>query len=69
MSIGKPKIGIFYRSAAAPANPLFCIPIQKYAEKYFMSRYQIKKLLAKKTICGVRFKKRLYIADISPEEI
>ncbi len=67
MPHGKPKIGVFYKSAGASVDPAICIPAKKYGEKYFLSLNQIKRLLAKKMICGVRFKRRLFIADIPPE--
>lgn len=63
----KKNIGIFYRSSGAPINPPICISVKKYAEKYFLSRYQIKRLLAKKILCAVKFKGHLFITDISPE--
>jgi len=63
---GKPKIGIFYLTASAAMNPDNCIPVKKYREKYFLTLPQIKRMLAKKTICGIRFKRRLYIADHPP---
>ena len=66
MPHGKPKIGVFYRSAAAAIDPAVCIPAKKYGEKYFLSLNQIKRLLAKKMICAVKFKRRLYIADTPP---
>jgi hypothetical protein len=66
MPTGKPKIGIFYKSAGAAINPPVCIPAKKYAKKYFLSLAQIKKLLANNSICAIKFKRRLFIADIPP---
>jgi hypothetical protein len=57
----------FYRLASAPENPPTCISIKKYGEKYFLSRYQIKRLLAKKIICGVRLKGHIFVADTPPD--
>lgn len=57
----------FYRSAATAVNPPKCIPIKKYGEKYFLSRYQIKRLLAKKLICAIRLKGHVFVADIPPD--
>lgn len=68
MPTGKPKIGVFYKSAGAAVNPPICIPIKKYGEKYFLSRSQMTSLLAKKYICAIKFKRRLFIADIPPLE-
>lgn len=65
---GKPKIGVIYASAGAPTDPPKCLPARIYAKKYFLSLKQIKSLLAKKEICGVKFKRRLFIADIPPSE-
>ena len=67
MPKGKPKIEVFYRTAGTAINPPICIPAKKYCEKYFLSLFQVKRLLAKKIICGVKFKRRLYIADIPPD--
>jgi len=66
MPKGTPKIGVFYISAGSAVNPANCIPAKKYGEKYFLSLNQIKRLLAKKIICGVKFKRRLFIADSPP---
>jgi len=66
MPTGKPKIGVFYKSAGAAINPPVCIPAKKYGEKYFLSLAQIKSLLAKNCICAIKFKRRLFIADIPP---
>lgn len=66
MPRGTPKTGVFYKLAAAAVNPPICIPAKKYGEKYFLSLNQIKRLLAKRIICGVRFKRRLFIADSPP---
>ena len=63
MPKGKPKIEVFYRTADTAINPPICIP----AKKYCLSLFQVKRLLAKKIICGVKFKRRLYIADIPPD--
>lgn len=63
---GKPKIGVVYASAGMPINPPVCLPARIYAKKYFLSLKQIKLLLAKKQICGVKFRRRLFIADIPP---
>lgn len=68
MPTGKPKIGVFYRLASAAINPPICISAKKYGEKYFLSLFQIKRLLAKKLICGVRFKRRLFIPDSPPPD-
>jgi len=68
MPRGKPKIGVIYKSAAAAIDPLICIPAKKYGKKYFLSLDQIKRLLAKKMICAVKFKRRLFIADTPPPE-
>jgi len=67
MPRGKPKIGVIYKSAGAAVEPAICIPVKKYSEKYFLSLDQIKRLLAKKNLCAVKFKRRLYVADIPPE--
>jgi hypothetical protein len=67
MPRGKPKIGVVYRIAAAAVDPPLCIPAKKYAEKYFLSLKQIKRLLAKKIICGIRFRRRLFIHDSPPD--
>jgi hypothetical protein len=69
MPTGKPKIVFFYGTASAALRPPTCISLKKYQEKYFLSRKQIKRLLAKKLICAVRFKRRLYIADSAPRDI
>ncbi|MEG4962142.1 MULTISPECIES: hypothetical protein [unclassified Microcoleus] len=66
MPTGKPKIGVVYRSAGRPLDPPRCIPAKAYEKKYFVSRFQIKRLLAKKLLCGVQFKRRLFIEDVPP---
>lgn len=58
----------FYLSAATHKDPPKCIPIKKYGEKYFLSRYQVKRLLAKKMICGIRLKGHIFVADIPPPD-
>lgn len=68
MPTGKPKIVYFYRLASAAIDPPTCIPVKKYQEKYFLSIKQVRRLLAKKIICGVRFKRRMYIADSPPPD-
>ncbi|MEG4964187.1 MULTISPECIES: hypothetical protein [unclassified Microcoleus] len=66
MPTGKPKVGVVYRSAGAPVDPPKCIPAKAYERKYFVSLSQIKRLLAKKLLCGVRYKRRLFIEDVPP---
>jgi hypothetical protein len=66
MPTGKPKIGVVYHSAGAPVDPPKCIPAKAYERKYFVSLSQIKRLLAKKLLCGVRFKRRLFVEDVPP---
>jgi len=68
VSRGKPKIGVFYKLAGAAVNPEICIPAKKYAEKYFLSLSQIKRLLAKNLLCAIRFKRRLFIVAAPPPE-
>jgi hypothetical protein len=52
MPTGKPKVGVVYKSAGAPVDPPKCIPAKAYERKYFVSLSQIKRLLAKKLLCG-----------------
>ncbi|MEG3902063.1 hypothetical protein QUB19_07815 [Microcoleus sp. B4-C5] len=66
MPTGKPQAGIFYKSAATAVDPPKCIPMKKYTEKYFVSRFQVKRLLAKKLLCAVWCKRQLFIEDIPP---
>lgn len=66
MPTGKPKIGVVYHSAGKPVDPPKCIPAKVYERKYFVSLSQIKRLLAKKLLCGVRYKRRLFIEDVPP---
>jgi len=66
MPTGKPKIGVVYKSAGAPVDPPKCIPAKAYERKYFVSLNQIKRLLAKKLLCGVRYKRQLFIEDVPP---
>ncbi|MEG4048489.1 hypothetical protein [Microcoleus sp. Pol17_C1] len=66
MPTGKPKVGVVYKSAGAPVDPPKCIPAKAYERKYFVSLSQIKRLLAKKLLCGVRYKRRLFIEDVPP---
>jgi hypothetical protein len=66
MPTGKPKIGVTYHSAGASVNPPKCIPAKAYERKYFVSLSQIKRLLAKNLLCGVRFKRRLFVEDVPP---
>jgi hypothetical protein len=66
MPTGKSKAGIFYKGAGAAVNPPKCIPIKKYTEKYFVSRFQVKRLLAKKLLCDVWYKRQLFIEDVPP---
>jgi len=66
MPTGKPKIGVAYHSAGKPLDPPKCIPAKAYERKYFVSLSQIKRLLAKKLLCGVRFKRRLFVEDVPP---
>ena len=68
MPTGKPKIGVGYRSAGAVVDPPVCIPVKKYQEKYFISLSQVKRLLAKKLLCGVRYKRRLFVEDVPPPD-
>jgi hypothetical protein len=66
MPTGKPKIGVVYHSAGKPIDPPKCIPAKAYERKYLVSLSQIKRLLAKKLLCGVRFKRRLFVEDVPP---
>jgi len=68
MPTGKPKIGVVYRSAAAHVDPPACIPAKTYEKKYFVSRFQIKRLLAKKLLCGLQIKGRLFVEDVPPPD-
>jgi hypothetical protein len=66
MPTGKPKVGVAYHSAGAAIDPPKCIPAKKYQEKYFISLSQLKRLLARKLLCGVRYKRRLFVEDVPP---
>ncbi|MEG4320178.1 MULTISPECIES: hypothetical protein [unclassified Microcoleus] len=66
MPTGKPKIGVVYCSAGAPVDPPACIPAKVYERKYFVSRFQIKRLLAKELLRGMQFKRRLFVEDVPP---
>jgi len=66
MPTGKPKVGVVYNSAGAAVNPPVCIPAKAYERKYFVSLFQIKRLLAKNLLCGVRYKRRLFVEDVPP---
>jgi len=66
MPTGKPRVGVVYQSAGAAFDPPKCIPAKAYCEKYFISLSQLKRLLAKKLLCGVRFKRRLFVEDVPP---
>jgi hypothetical protein len=66
MPTGKPKIGVVYHSAAKPLDPPKCIPAKAYERKYFVSLSQIKRLLAKKLLCALTVKRRLFVEDVPP---
>ena len=66
MPTEKPKVGVIYHSAGAPVDPPKCISAKAYERKYFVSLSQIKRLLAKKLLCGVRYKRRLFVEDVPP---
>ena len=66
MPTGKPKVGVLYHSAGAAVDPPVCISAKAYERKYFVSLSQIKRLLAKNLLCGVRFKRRLFVEDVPP---
>jgi hypothetical protein len=66
MPKGKPKVGVFYNSAGAAINPPACISAKTYQSKYFVSLSQIKRLLAKNMLCGLRYKRRLFVEDVPP---
>ncbi|TAE15473.1 MAG: hypothetical protein EAZ94_04245 [Oscillatoriales cyanobacterium] len=58
----------FYAGAGAQANPPSCISLRNYCAKYFLSKPQVLRLLKKKELCAVSFKKKLFIVDQLPEE-
>jgi hypothetical protein len=68
MPTGKPRVGVVYKSTGAAVDPPKCIPAKAYEKKYFISLSQIKRLLAKKLLCGLRFKRRLFIEDVPPPD-
>jgi hypothetical protein len=68
MPIGKPKVGVFYKSAGKAVDPPLCISAKAYQEKYFISLSQLKRLLANKLLCGVRYKRRLFVEDVPPPD-
>ena len=65
----KPGPGLFYCTACAPVDPPKCIPIEVYAEKYFVSVDQVKRRLSKKLLRALSFKGHLFIEDIPPPDL
>jgi hypothetical protein len=61
--------GVVYRSAAAPVDPPKCIPIPAYEKKYFVTRDQIMRRLAKKLLCAVSLNGQLFIEDVPPPDL
>ena len=55
--------GSYYRLAADIRDPPVCIPVRDYCLKYFLTRYQVIRLLSQKLLCGVSRKNRLFVED------
>lgn len=55
--------GTTYASAGMQVNPSSCIPLKQYCSKYFLSKFQVLRLLKNRELCAVSFKKKLYILD------
>lgn len=58
----------FYAGAGTQVDPPSCISLRNYCAKYFLSKSQVLRLLKKKELCAVSFKKKLFISDEPPEE-
>lgn len=61
--------GTFYQSAGHPTEPMRCISIKDYCNKYFVTRDMVKTMLKNKELCGVTYKKKLFVTDIAPTRI
>ena len=55
-----------YLSAGHPSEPIPCIDLDSYAAKYFLSRWQILRLVRKRQLKGVAYKHKFFVEDLPP---
>lgn len=57
-----------YVAATHPTNPVLCIDIASYKDKYFLSEFQILQLVKKRHLRAVTYKHKLFVQDLPPPD-
>lgn len=55
-----------YVTAGHPTDPIPCIDLDSYSEKYHLSKYQILRLVKKRQLKAVSYKHKMFVQDIPP---